>query len=127
MDSFAFTLLPQDCDKITPYFDRAMRLFPSLGKAPIRHFVNGPESFTPDGLPMIGRAGEIDGLLVATAMNSAGVTWSAMTGTLIDDLEFELLLPCGRRGFFGARLLRGRFRPEPANLRLRGAAFCGLT
>jgi len=83
---FSFTLLPPDWDKIAPYFDRAMRLFPALAKAPIRHFVNGPESFTPDGLPLIGRVGDIDGLLVATAMNSTGVTWSAMTGALIADL-----------------------------------------
>jgi glycine/D-amino acid oxidase-like deaminating enzyme len=28
----------------------------------------------------------VEGLLVATAMNSAGVTWSAMTGCLIADI-----------------------------------------
>ncbi len=83
---FSFTLLPPDWDKIAPYFERAMRLFPALATAPIRHFVNGPESFTPDGLPLIGRVGDIDGLFVATAMNSTGVTWSAMTGSLIADL-----------------------------------------
>jgi glycine/D-amino acid oxidase-like deaminating enzyme len=83
---FSFTLLAPDWDKIAPYFERAIRLFPALGTAPIRHFVNGPESFTPDGMPLIGRAGSIDGLLVATAMNSAGVTWSAMAGAIIADL-----------------------------------------
>ncbi|HEV3177430.1 MAG TPA: FAD-binding oxidoreductase [Stellaceae bacterium] len=83
---FSFTLLPPDWDKIAPYFERASRLFPALATAPIRHFVNGPESFTPDGAPLIGRVGAIDGLFVATAMNSTGVTWSAMTGALIADL-----------------------------------------
>ena len=86
---FAFTLLPPDWDKIAPYFERAIRLFPQLATAPIRHFVNGPESFTPDGLPLIGRLKGVDGLLVATAMNSAGVTWSAMTGALIADIVAE--------------------------------------
>ena len=86
---FSFTLLPPDWDKIAPYFERAMRLFPVLAKAPIRHFVNGPESFTPDGLPLIGRMGDIDGLLIATAMNSSGVTWSAMAGALIADLAAD--------------------------------------
>lgn len=86
---FAFTLLPPDWDKIAPYFERATRLFPQLATAPIRHFVNGPESFTPDGMPLIGRLEGIDGLLVATAMNSAGVTWSAMTGALIADMVAE--------------------------------------
>ena len=83
---FSFTLLPPDWDKVAPYVERATRLFPVLADAPIRHFVNGPESFTPDGLPLIGRIGGIDGLFLATAMNSAGVTWSAMTGALIADL-----------------------------------------
>ena len=86
---FSFTLLPPAWDKIAPYFERAIRLFPALATAPIRSFVNGPESFTPDGLPLIGRVGGIDGLFLATAMNSAGVTWSAMTGALIADLITE--------------------------------------
>ena len=83
---FSFTLFPPDWDKIGPYFERMMRMFPVLEKAPIQHFVNGPESFTPDGLPLIGRVPGVEGLLVATAMNSAGVTWSAMAGCLIADL-----------------------------------------
>ena len=86
---FSFTLLEPDWEKIAPYFERATRLFPALETAPIRRFINGPESFTPDGLPLIGRVDGIDGLLVATAMNSAGVTWSAMTGALISDMVAE--------------------------------------
>jgi len=86
---FSFTLFPPDWDKIGPYFERMMRMFPVLENAPIQHFVNGPESFTPDGLPLIGRVPDIEGLLVATAMNSAGVTWSAMAGRLIADLVAE--------------------------------------
>jgi len=85
-DPFSFTLLPPDWDKVAPYFARASQLFPALETAPIRHFVNGPESFTPDGLPLIGRIPEVDGLVVATAMNSAGVTWSAMVGKLVTDI-----------------------------------------
>ena len=86
---FSFTLLPPDWDKIAPYFMAAVQVFPALESAPVRHFVNGPESFTPDGLPLIGRVPDIDGLYVATAMNSSGVTWSAMTGRLIADLVAE--------------------------------------
>lgn len=85
-DPFSFTLLPPDWDKIAPYFASATRLFPALETAPIRHFVNGPESFTPDGMPLIGRVPALDGLVVATAMNSAGVTWSAMAGRLVADM-----------------------------------------
>jgi 4-methylaminobutanoate oxidase (formaldehyde-forming) len=86
---FSFTLLPPDWDKIAPYFMAAVGVFPVLENAPVRHFVNGPESFTPDGLPLIGRILEIEGLYIATAMNSSGVTWSAMAGRLIADLVAE--------------------------------------
>lgn len=82
-EPFTFTLLEPDYDKIAPYFERAIRIFPALANAPIRRFINGPESFTPDGLPLIGPAAGVDGLIVATAMNSAGVTWSAMAGDVV--------------------------------------------
>jgi glycine/D-amino acid oxidase-like deaminating enzyme len=83
---FAFTLLPPLWDKLAPYIERAMRLIPALEAAGIRHFVNGPETFTPDGRPLIGRVAGVEGLIVATALNSTGVTWSAMTGALVTDL-----------------------------------------
>lgn len=85
-EPFTFTLLPPDWEKIAPYFQGAAELFPALANAPIRSFINGPESFTPDGLPLIGPVPGLDGLIVATAMNSAGVTWSAMTGAIVADL-----------------------------------------
>ncbi len=85
-EPFTFTLLPPDWDKIAPYFEGAMSLFPALADAPIRSFINVPESFTPDGLPLIGPVPGLDGLFVATAMNSAGVTWSAMAGAMVADL-----------------------------------------
>jgi 4-methylaminobutanoate oxidase (formaldehyde-forming) len=88
-EPFAFTLLPPDWDKIAPYFAAAARLFPQLETAPIRNFINGPESFTPDGRPLIGRVAGIEGLVVATGMNSSGVTWSAMTGRIVADLVTE--------------------------------------
>jgi glycine/D-amino acid oxidase-like deaminating enzyme len=84
-EPFAFTLFPPAWDKIAPYFEKAVAIFPSLETAPIRRFVNGPESFTPDDVPLIGPISGIDGLHVCTAMNSGGVTYSAAAGHLIAD------------------------------------------
>ena len=84
-DGFAFSLLDENWDKIAPYAARAMQLFPALEQAPVTRFVNGPEAFTPDGNPLIGPLGGIDGLYVASAMNSAGVTLSGLAGQLIAD------------------------------------------
>ena len=53
-EPFAFTLFAPAWDKIAPYFQKAIAIFPSLETAPIRRFVNGPESFTPDDAPLIG-------------------------------------------------------------------------
>ncbi len=119
--SFSFALLPPDWDKIAPYFEKMMRIIPALEQAPIQHFVNGPESFTPDGLPLIGRAPDIDGLLIATAMNSAGVTWSAMTGCLIADLV------AGRQPTFdAARYDPSRFADRGADLDWLQAQVSGI-
>ncbi|MEM7123992.1 MAG: FAD-binding oxidoreductase [Pseudomonadota bacterium] len=85
-DGFAFSLLDENWDQFGPYGERAVRLFPGLQNAPVHRFVNGPESFTPDGEPLLGPLAEVDGLYVATAFNSAGVTYSAYAGQLMSDL-----------------------------------------
>jgi len=85
-EPFSFTLLPPDWSKIEPYYERALQIFPVLETAPIRRFVNGPESFTPDDLPLIGEVPELPGLFLCTAMNSGGVTYSAGAGHIIADL-----------------------------------------
>ena len=41
-EPFAFTLFPPAWDKIAPYFEKAVAIFPCLETAPIRRFVNGP-------------------------------------------------------------------------------------
>jgi 4-methylaminobutanoate oxidase (formaldehyde-forming) len=88
-EPFAFTLFAPAWDKFAPYFDKAVAIFPALETAPIRRFVNGPESFTPDNAPLIGPISGIDGLHVCTAMNSGGVTYSAAAGHLIADILAE--------------------------------------
>jgi glycine/D-amino acid oxidase-like deaminating enzyme len=85
-EPFAFTLFPPAWDKIAPYFEKAVAIFPTLETAPIRRFVNGPESFTPDDAPLIGPVAGIGGLYVCTAMNSGGVTYSAAAGHMVADL-----------------------------------------
>jgi sarcosine dehydrogenase len=88
-DDFSFSLLEENWDKFAPYAESAATLFPALANAPITRFVNGPEAFTPDGQPLIGRTGDIDGLYVASAMNSGGVGSSGYAGQLISDLVTE--------------------------------------
>ncbi|MDA0219200.1 MAG: FAD-binding oxidoreductase [Proteobacteria bacterium] len=85
-NDFAFSLLPDNWEKFGPYAERAAELFPSLKEAPIQRFVNGPETFTPDGKPLMGPVAGIDGLLVASAFNSGGVSYSGLAGAMIADM-----------------------------------------
>ncbi len=85
-DPFAFSLLDEDWDKVYPYFEKAMQLFPVLRNAPVRKFLNGPEAFTPDGNAFVGPIDGIAGLHVCTGMNSHGVTISAAAGHVIADM-----------------------------------------
>lgn len=92
-DGFSFSLLEENWDQFGPYAEQAAWIFPSLKTAPIRNFVNGPETFTPDGEPLLGPYGNIDGLHVASAMNSGGVTYSALAGHVIADSMMESATP----------------------------------
>jgi len=85
-EPFTFTLLPEDWDQVASYYQEACEIFPALHGAPIRLLLNGPEAFTIDGRPLVGPVGRIDGLYVASAMNSAGVTYSGMVGHNIADM-----------------------------------------
>lgn len=88
-DDFSFSLLAENWDKFAPYAERAAELFPPLARAGIRRFVNGPESFTPDGEPLVGACGDVGGLYVASGMNSGGVTLSSLAGHVVADLVTE--------------------------------------
>lgn len=76
-EDFSFGLLPEDWDQFGPYMPGAIERIPALETAEIRTLLNGPESFTPDGLPLIGPAPGLAGFWVAAGMNSSGVTSSA--------------------------------------------------
>jgi sarcosine dehydrogenase len=92
-DNFSFSLLDENWDQFAPYAEQAAWLFPELEEAPIRQFVNGPETFTPDGEPLLGPYGNVEGLHIASAMNSGGVTYSALAGHVIADSVMETSNP----------------------------------
>ncbi len=47
-------LLPEDFERLAPYFEVGFQHFPALGRAGIRKAVNGPFTFAPDGNPLVG-------------------------------------------------------------------------
>lgn len=80
-----FLEMPEDWDHFAPFMEAALDLVPALQTAGIRHFMNGPESFTVDSKPLVGPAPGVDGLFVAAGMNSVGVMSSAGIGEALGD------------------------------------------
>ena len=59
------TLYLRSCYCFTePLIDEALYRIPALETVEIRQIVNGPESFTPDTLPLLGEAPEVNSMPV---------------------------------------------------------------
>jgi dimethylglycine dehydrogenase len=67
-DDFAMQLLPEDFERLAPYFEVGFRHFPALGRVGIRKAVNGPFTFAPDGNPLVGPVRGVPNYWVACAV-----------------------------------------------------------
>lgn len=70
---FEFGLLSEDWDHFEPMMENALHRLPSLETAEVKMLLNGPESFTPDGMFMLGETAETKGLFLGCGMNSVGM------------------------------------------------------
>jgi dimethylglycine dehydrogenase len=65
---FAMQLLPEDFERLAPYFEVGFKHFPALGRVGIRKAVNGPFTFAPDGNPLVGPVRGLRNYWVACAV-----------------------------------------------------------
>jgi 4-methylaminobutanoate oxidase (formaldehyde-forming) len=72
--------LQEDWDQFKPFMDCALKRFPAMATAQIRHLSVVPESFTPDTAFMIGAAPGVKNFFVACGMNSVGIQSAAGIG-----------------------------------------------
>lgn len=72
-DDFEFGLLAEDWDHFEPMMLNALHRLPALETAEVKMLLNGPESFTPDGMFMLGETAETKGLFLGCGMNSVGI------------------------------------------------------
>lgn len=79
-EDFAFQLLPEDWDHFEPMMVNALHRLPVLQTAGVRMLLNGPESFTPDGMFMLGETAGTRGLFLGCGMNSMGIASSGGAG-----------------------------------------------
>jgi dimethylglycine dehydrogenase len=67
-DDFSMQLLPDDFERLAPYFEVGFQHFPALGRVGIRKAVNGPFTFSPDGNPLVGPVRGVRNFWVACAV-----------------------------------------------------------
>ncbi|MGP0054997.1 MAG: FAD-dependent oxidoreductase [Steroidobacteraceae bacterium] len=53
--AFTSALCPNDTERVMPVLENVIRRLPCLGEVGIRTIINGPITYTPDGLPIVGR------------------------------------------------------------------------
>jgi 4-methylaminobutanoate oxidase (formaldehyde-forming) len=70
---FAFELLDFNTDHFEPIMELALGRVPVLETAGIKQFINGPESFTPDGNFILGEAPGVAGIFVGAGFNAFGI------------------------------------------------------
>jgi 4-methylaminobutanoate oxidase (formaldehyde-forming) len=66
-----------------PYVEDAMARVPATLNVGAKKFFCGPESFTPDGSPIIGEAPELQNYYVAAGLNSIGILTGGGIGKLV--------------------------------------------
>jgi 4-methylaminobutanoate oxidase (formaldehyde-forming) len=79
-DPFEFQLLDEDWDHFEPTMQLALGRVPLLSTAGIKQMINGPESFTPDGMFMLGEAPEVGGFFVGSGFNAFGIASAGGAG-----------------------------------------------
>jgi sarcosine dehydrogenase len=70
---FHYTLLDTDFDHFTPIMELALGRVPALANGRVKQMINGPESFTPDGMFILGEAPEQRNLFVGAGFNAFGI------------------------------------------------------
>jgi sarcosine dehydrogenase len=79
-EGFHFALLDSDSDHFEPLMTQALARVPALETAGIKRFINGPESFTPDGNFILGEAPEVGNYFVGAGFNAFGIASAGGAG-----------------------------------------------
>ncbi len=75
-----FKLMPENVAQVEPFLDRAYHRFPALETVGVKRWFNGIESFTEDGMFILGEAPEVAGFFIATGFNAFGIASAGGAG-----------------------------------------------
>lgn len=70
---FEFQLFDDDWEHFEQHITASMARIPAIGKVGIKKMINGPESFTPDGNFILGKAPELNNFYVGCGFNAFGI------------------------------------------------------
>ena len=82
-DQFQFGEIEPDWDRMAPYVEAAMTRVPAVQNVGIKSLFCGPESFTPDGCPIVGESNELRNYYVAAGLNSLGILTGGGIGHIL--------------------------------------------
>jgi len=80
---FEFQLFAEDVDRFEPLMTNAIMRFPALETTGIRKWFHGLESFTEDGMFILGEAPELRGYFVGTGFNAFGIASAGGAGKVL--------------------------------------------
>ena len=82
-EDFEFQLFADDWDHFEQHMGQALARIPALEQAGIKQMINGPESFTPDGNFILGRAPELKNFFVGCGFNAFGIASAGGAGWVL--------------------------------------------
>ncbi len=78
-----FRLFDDDWDHFAQHMEQAIARVPALAEAGVKQMINGPESFTPDGNFILGRAAECANMYVGAGFNAFGIASGGGAGWVL--------------------------------------------
>jgi glycine cleavage system T protein len=82
-DDWEFRLFDDDYDHFEQHMNQAIARVPALETAGVKQMINGPESFTPDGNFILGRAAECKNMFVGAGFNAFGIASGGGAGWVL--------------------------------------------
>jgi sarcosine dehydrogenase len=82
-EDFEFQLFADDWDHFEQHMGQALARIPALEHAGIKQMINGPESFTPDGNFILGRAPELKNFFIGCGFNAFGIASAGGAGWVL--------------------------------------------
>jgi sarcosine dehydrogenase len=84
-NEWEFQLFDDDFDHFDQHLSQAIARVPALEHVGVKKMINGPESFTPDGNFILGRANDCENMFVGAGFNAFGIASGGGAGWVLAD------------------------------------------